>query len=1079
MSVPGAIRKTTCNRDCPDACGLVATVQGERVVELRGDPEHPITRGFLCPRTSRFLERQYSPERLLSPLWRESIEADFRPISWDGALDLAAERLVRIRAESGPAAILHYRSGGSLGILLALTDFFFERFGPVTTKRGDICSGAGEAAQEADFGLRDASDLSDLANARTVILWGKNPHTSSPHLLPPLKQARARGAGTLLIDPVRHHTATLVDAYVQPRPGGDFALAMAAARICFEQGWTAPDAVSWCDGLDGFRAMAFARPVDAWCAEADVPAAAARDLAQRFGVDRPTTVLLGWGLGRKASGGATVRAIDALAAVTGNVGVAGAGVSFYFRRRGAFDTSFVTGAAPRTLCEPLLGRGILDAGDPPVRAVWVTAGNPVVMLPDSRLTAQALRTRDFTVVADSFLTDTAQCAHLVLPTATLLEADDLVGSYGHPFLAASRPVVQRPEGVRSDVEIMQGLAARTGLGDALAGTAADWKRRILAPRLGPHGITLETLEAGAVRNPLAPTVVFEGRQFPTPTGRVQLISEPPAAAPAPDPAWPLVLMAVSTAASQCSQWSEAPGLPAEAVVHPDVAAGVADGGLACLRSRHGAMSIRVRHDATQRRDMVRLAKGGSLHLGLCANAIIEARTTDLGEGGALYDETVKIVAGEFGEPTADAPSGAGGSTPEGLQPPAASAGRSPVPGPRTSDLGPQTVLDLIATCPAELEEVVAAEVAEIGGTAVHRGYKAIHFRATPEVFYAAHLKLRSASRVLRVVRECAAATPQMLFDQVRRVDWSSLFDADKTFVIEAIPAAGREAQMGREEIVRRVREGILASFQRRGAVPRVDFEDPRVTVVAFVGNGRANLSLDTAGKTLDKRGYREDGHPAPLKETLAAAILRIAGYDGSRPLLDPMCGSGTLAIEAAMIAVHKPPLMHRSKGEFGFEWLKDFDRDLWRHVQERARSERLTTPPNPIIASDIEPKFVEMARRNALRARVERDIRFGTADFLTMEAPGPAGLLVANLPYGERLGGGDALKQFYSDVGDALKRRFQGWDAALLVADDSPWKFIGLRPNRKVALLNGPIPAKLLMYEIRPWKPRERLTSDV
>src|SRR5712691_2899684 len=144
------IRRTTCNRDCPDVCSILATVEDGRVVRLQGDPDHPVTRGFLCYRTSHLLESQSYRERLTTPLYREN--GELKPISWDWALDIAAERLTAIRKESGPAAIFHYRSGGSLGLLKSLTDYFFETFGPVTVKRGDICSGAGEAAQEADFG---------------------------------------------------------------------------------------------------------------------------------------------------------------------------------------------------------------------------------------------------------------------------------------------------------------------------------------------------------------------------------------------------------------------------------------------------------------------------------------------------------------------------------------------------------------------------------------------------------------------------------------------------------------------------------------------------------------------------------------------------------------------------------------------------------------------------------------------------------------------------------------------------------------------------------------------------------------
>ncbi len=202
------IRKTLCNRDCPDSCGIVATVEDGRVTKLAGDPEHPVTRGFLCHRTNQFLKLQYSPERLTAPLMRKN--GELVEVGWDEALDHAAAELVRIRDESGPAAILDYRSGGSLGLLKTVTSYFFSLFGPVTTKRGDICSGAGEAAQELDFGVSDSGSLFQLEMAKSILLWGKNVVVSSPHLVPILKRARARGAEIRLVDPVFHKTAALV-----------------------------------------------------------------------------------------------------------------------------------------------------------------------------------------------------------------------------------------------------------------------------------------------------------------------------------------------------------------------------------------------------------------------------------------------------------------------------------------------------------------------------------------------------------------------------------------------------------------------------------------------------------------------------------------------------------------------------------------------------------------------------------------------------------------------------------------------------------------------------------------------------
>lgn len=637
-----SVKRTTCNRDCPDACSILATVEDGRVTALAGDPDHPITRGSLCFRTGRFLDRQYAPERLTQPLLRKG--GVLTPVSWEEALDFAAERLLAIRAESGPAAIFHYRSGGSLGILKVLSDHFFEQFGPVTIKRGDICSGAGDYAQLLDFGEEDSHHLEDLLNSKHILLWGKNAVVSSPHTLRVLKDARARGAEVVLIDPVHHKTAHHVDHSHAIRPGGDFALAMAVGRILFERGWVDPEAPRYTDHLAGLEALTRSQSVAAWCAQADVPVALAEDLARRLGPGKPTAIVVGWGMGRRVNGAAIVRALDALATISGNIGIPGGGVSFYFKRRGAFDTSFVRGAevAPRTLSEPLFGPQIMAAQDPPIRAVWITAGNPVVMLPESQTVQAALRSRELVVVADSFLTDTAELATLVLPTETLLEADDLVGSYGHHYLGAVTPVVPPPPGVKSDLEILQALAARVGLSAAMAGDARQWKERILAPRLGPHGITLKTLEQGYVRSPLAPPVLFADRRFPTPSGRVNLIHDaPPPVAPL-DPAWPLFLMSLSTEKAQASQAAVPSKGPPPCRVHPSAAPGCASGESVDLVSPLGRIRVVLELDPAQRSDVAIVPKGGELRRGTAPNALIRAQATDHGEGGALYDERVRI-----------------------------------------------------------------------------------------------------------------------------------------------------------------------------------------------------------------------------------------------------------------------------------------------------------------------------------------------------------------------------------------------------------------------------------------------------
>ncbi len=635
-------RRTTCSRDCPDACGIVATVEAGRVTRLAGDPEHPVTRGFLCFRTSRFLEIQYGAERLREPLVRRN--GRLVPIDWPDALDLAAERLSRIRAESGPAAILHYRSGGSLGLLKLVADRFFERFGPCAVKIGDICSGAGEAAQERDFGVSDSNGLHDLLNSRHIYLWGKNPFVSNVHLIPVLKEAQARGARLTLVDPVHHKGATLADRVVAPRPGADLALALGIGRVLWEEDGLDPAAREFCANLDAWIALVCRRSPAEWAAAADVPLGVLRGMAADF-ADGPTAILVGWGMQRRAHGAAIIRGLDALSAVSGNLFRPGGGCSFYFRRRSAFDSGAIAAGperAPRRLREPLLGAEVLAAADPPIRAIWVTAGNPVAMLPDAATVARAFETREFTVVVDPVLTDTARRATLVFPAPTLLEDSDLLGAYGHDWIAESRPVVPPPEGVLHEVELFQQLALRVGLEAEMEGGVDDYKRRLLRP-VEDRGGTLPALRRGAVRNPLRGPLLFPEKRVPTPSGRVELLHELPPSQ-SPDPAFPLWLFSNSTEKSQASHWSgKGLGEHTWVMVHPDEApARAREGAVVTVESAIGRLQAALRLDGALRRDVAIMPKGGHYDRGHSANALIEARATDLGLGAAYLECRVRL-----------------------------------------------------------------------------------------------------------------------------------------------------------------------------------------------------------------------------------------------------------------------------------------------------------------------------------------------------------------------------------------------------------------------------------------------------
>lgn len=373
-----------------------------------------------------------------------------------------------------------------------------------------------------------------------------------------------------------------------------------------------------------------------------------------------------------------------------------------------------------------------------------------------------------------------------------------------------------------------------------------------------------------------------------------------------------------------------------------------------------------------------------------------------------------------------------------------------------------------ATCPEETQEVLAAELAARGASDIKAGYKALYFSASQRDFYKMHLNLATASNLFQVLRTCASKNETMLLSQASRIPWPTLFSARKTYRVDGVAGDRGEGALSANAISKQVRLGIEHAFHRAGQeLPPVDLKEPDIIVTAFIFEGRACISLQTSGKALHKRGYRLSGHPAPLKETVAASLLHLSGYDGSSALLDPFCGSGTIAIEAAYIALGKACNIHRKKNQFVLEHLKSFDAQLWREIQDELRRERQLQLTAPIFASDIEAQYVSLAQQNALRARVEKDLSFSCESFFNLKKPCEQGKIVTNLPYGERLqlAGGD-LTEFYKQIGDHLKKEFSGWQAYLFVNDDSPWKFIGLKPKRKISLLNGSIKTKLLYFEL-------------
>jgi anaerobic selenocysteine-containing dehydrogenase len=636
---------TTCTRDCPNACGLVVRVEGGRVTALVGNPAHPVSRGFYCSKCEAFVRRIYSPERVLTPLRREG--SGWRPIAWDAALDEIAGRMDDIRTKEGPEAILSYRGFAQRTALKLLNDRFFNLFGGVTGTRGTLCGGTGQAGQELDLGRRISHDPLDLDNSRSLVIWGRNPAATNPYLLPVMARIRREGGRVILVDPVASETARLCDLHIQPAPGTDAYLAMAAARVILTRGEEdAPFLADRCEGFRAYRELLAGHDTEELARLCNVPLPQVEALASLLTRERPCAIQLGWGLHRWEYGHQTVRFIDALAAVAGLIGIPGGGVSQGFEEYAPYDLDW-TGdrlhPERRRLLMPRIGEEILTARDPVVRMIFVTAGNPVCQAPNAAKVATAFERTPFVVVAGHFLDDTAARADIFLPSTTFLEEEDVVASYGHNYVGPVNRAIAPLGECRSDLDLFRGLAARFSFGPDLDRPISQWLPLLLAPLLG-QGVTLEELRRGPVRLPDAPLVPYADRVFPTPSGRFRFVTSfvPPQRR---EEEYPYHLLSVSPREWLCSELTPVEQTElTEVRVHPLTAQahGLADGDRVRIVSRVGETLGRLRTSGEERRDTVVFPRGRWLASGSSANALTLDLVSKEGNGAPYYETRVRL-----------------------------------------------------------------------------------------------------------------------------------------------------------------------------------------------------------------------------------------------------------------------------------------------------------------------------------------------------------------------------------------------------------------------------------------------------
>src|SRR3954451_21930500 len=540
-TMPEVIR-AVCPHDCPDTCLMLVTVEDGRAVRIAGDPDHPMTQGFLCTKVSKYLERTYHPDRLVYPQIRVGAKGEgrFRRASWDEATSLIAERLNAIIASpDGPQAIVPYSYAGTMGMVQGegMASRFFRRIGASFLDR-TICSSAGAEAFGLTYGARMGTDPEAVPEAKLILLWGTNTLTSNPHLWPFIRRARDNGARVICIDPLRTRTAAASDEHIAIRPGTDAALALGMMHVLFrdqleDRQYLDEMTVGWEKLRQRVLSDYAPERVAAICR---LPVETIERLGALYGNTRPTFIRLNYGLQRHAGGGSAVRAISLLPAITGAWNDAGGGCQLSSSGTFAMNTAAMERTdlgihSARTINMTRLGEALTEIDDPPVKALVVYNSNPGSIAPDRETVLRGLRRDDlFTVVLEHFQTDTADYADVLLPATTQLEHDDLHKAYGHIYATYNKRSIEPLGEALPNSEIFRRIAAAMDLDFPELRESDEDLMRAALTGTGEvmDGVTFEALRehgSGRVNGPSPHPPFRSGTKVPTPSGRIEIESQ--------------------------------------------------------------------------------------------------------------------------------------------------------------------------------------------------------------------------------------------------------------------------------------------------------------------------------------------------------------------------------------------------------------------------------------------------------------------------------------------------------------------------------------------------------------------------
>jgi anaerobic selenocysteine-containing dehydrogenase len=674
-----------CPLDCPDTCGWIVTVKDGTPTALRGDPDHPYTRGWLCNKVADYLSYTRSPDRILYPLRRRGPKGsgELTRISWDEALDTIASRLRAAIEGHGAEAIWPCVGSGNMGLIQGIYGAGRRLWHVLGTSRHayTLCTIAGGFGTGYTLGdNRVGMDPEGFRFAKLVLLWGANVLSTHPHLWRPIQEARKNGAWVVAIDPIRTRTAAACDQHLAPVPGTDAALALGLLHVVLregkeDRGFIDEHTLGW----ELFRQRILELPPSRAAAITGLPAAAIVELGERLAASRPTAIRIGIGLQRHRGGGMAVRTITCIPGVTGDWRHAGGGV--FYDTRGFFGLDWAAlwpddlrPRPTRVLDVKRLGECLLDRDDPPVEVLFVYGCNPAASVPDQNRVLRGLAREDlFTVVVEHFLTDTARYADVVLPATMGTEHHDLLISYGHLYLAWNEPAAPPPGECLPATELFRRLARRLGLvAPELYDSDEAIARQLLAsghPSLA--GITLERLRARgwmrlAYPQPFAPFA----NGFPSASGKLEFVSArmeqagldpvagytpalestPHDSAPAREHSLALLTPAnhyfLNSIFANVRRQQQRAGA-ATLLIHPDDAAPrrIGAGDEVRVANARGAFVAVAEVSERVRPGVVASTKGrwpGCSPGGTTVNATVDDRSSDMGGGARYHDNRVRV-----------------------------------------------------------------------------------------------------------------------------------------------------------------------------------------------------------------------------------------------------------------------------------------------------------------------------------------------------------------------------------------------------------------------------------------------------